>query len=196
MLRPAFKLKWYKLFQQLLVLPVAMGRAKVERDPQVNIVSDQKNYQQILPFLIKTNLLPKALTILTNAEHHRQLLCALRFIYKQKPMMNRLQYNMCYDCSINTFCVTTFSQIFLHWDYVVRVYFFHLLVYRLFSVPRQEMRLESDLKIVKNLMEVVLSRKRRRTPEDDLNSSFNARVAHTIDDFVYCDLSKTQVVAL
>ena len=46
------------------------------------------------------------------------------------------------------------------------------------------MRLESDFKIVKNLMEVVLSRKRRSTPEDDLNSSFNARVAATIDDFL------------
>ena len=46
------------------------------------------------------------------------------------------------------------------------------------------MRLESDFKIVKNLLEVVLSRKRRSTPEDDLNSSFNARVAATIDDFL------------
>ena len=46
------------------------------------------------------------------------------------------------------------------------------------------MRLESDVKIVKNLLEVVLSRKRRSTPEDDLNSSFNARVAATIDDFL------------
>ena len=154
-------------------------------DPQVNIVSDQKNYQQILPSLIKTNLLPKALTILTNAEHHRQLLCALRFIYKQKPMMNRLQYNMCYDLFDKHFLrYNVFFKFFLHWDYVVRIYFFHLLVYRLFSVPRQEMRLESDMKIVKNLMEVVLSRKRRRTPEDDLNSSFNARVARTIDDFL------------
>ena len=152
---------------------------------QANILTEQKNHQQILPSLIKTNLLPKALTILTNAEHHRQLLCALRFIYKHKPMMNRLQYNMCHDLFDKHFLrYNVFFKFFLHWDYVVRVYFFHLLVYRLFSVPRQEMRLKSDVKIVKNLLEVVLSRKRRRTPDDELNSSFNMRVADTVDDFL------------
>ncbi len=152
------------------------------KDRSAEAMLRQKKQQQVLPSLIKTNLLPKALTILTKAEHHRQLLCAFRFIYKQKQMLTRLRFNMCYDLFENHLLrFNTFFNFFLHWDYVVRLHFFHIIVYRLFSIPRQELRLKTDETIVKNLLEVVLSRKRRYNPEDDLNINLNLRLAGVVD---------------
>ena len=90
---------------------------------------------------------------------------------------------MCYDLFENHLLrFNVFFDFFLHWDYVVRLHFFHVIVYRLFSIPRQELRLKSDQIIVKNLLEVVLSRKRRRDPDDDLNINLNLRLAGVVDD--------------
>jgi hypothetical protein len=152
-------------------------------DLNTEILMKQKQQQQILPSLIKTNLLPKALTILTKACHHRQLICAFRFIYRHKTILTRLQFNMCYDLFENHLLrFNVFFEFFLHWDNVVRLHFFHIIVFRLFSIPRQELRLKSDQIIVENLLEVVLTRKRRHDPDDDLNINLNLRLAGVIDD--------------
>ena len=59
-------------------------------------------------------------------------------------MMNRLQYNMCHDLFDKHFLrYNVFFKFFLHWDYVVRIYFSFACLPPFFCAG-QEMRLESD----------------------------------------------------
>jgi len=122
--------------------------------------------------IVEKSLLPKALQLLAKHEHHRQLLSSLRFIYANELLLNELKIDIrgevFEECLLRP---AVFFKFFLHWEYTVRITFCHLLVYRLFVVPRQELNLGSDLSfIAKNVLEVV--RFRSKSVQADRHPSY------------------------
>jgi hypothetical protein len=139
-----------------IFVPLAIENTSIHYSKCVEVcMNDINEYLKVLKNagarvnVIEKSLVPRALVLLSTHEHHRQLLCAFRFIYSNEMMLAEMKIDIrgevFEDCLLRP---QTFFKFFLHWEYTVRVTFFHLLVFRLFVLPRQALKLASDKAIV------------------------------------------------